>query len=73
MTYYSREDKDKLKAQLVVISIKYGAKTHGSVVERIAILKGKKLTKNEIELLKKLSEALEISYSELRPVYPEEQ
>ena len=64
--YYTQSEIEKLKAQATVIALNHGVHAR-SYAEKLAMLKAKKLKSEEIETLRKLSEALGIDYDSIKP------
>jgi len=63
----------KLLAKFYLIRLRRGISSTPqlSVPKSIAILKAKRLKREEIETLRRLSEALGIDYDEIKPIKPE--
>ena len=68
--YYTQSETERLKAQATVIALNHGVRAR-SYAEKLALLKAKRLKREEIETLRRLSEALGIDYDEIKPIKPE--
>lgn len=73
-SFYSNEEKEKLKANLIVIALSHNVPTPRggrSLIEVIATLKAKRLTAKEIEVLRKLADSQGVDYDEIPAIKPE--
>jgi len=68
--YYTQTETEKLKAQVTVIALNHGVRVK-SYAEKLALLKSKRLKHEEVETLRKLSEALGIDYDSIKPIEEE--
>ena len=64
---YSVPEYEKLKAQLYVIASNHCVKGR-TIIDVMARLKAKRLTKEDIEVLKKLCKFYDVDYEKLMPV-----